>query len=1066
MRKIEKEAQAKWATSHAFELDAPGEGEEAVPEKFMATFPYPYMNGLLHLGHGFTASKAEFAVAFERMRGKRALWPFGFHCTGMPIKASADKLKKEMATYGCPPVIPSAEAEPQQQSGASKQHSKVAAKTGNVKLQWEIMRQLGISDEEIPKFADPAYWMEYFPPLTQRDLAGLGFHIDWRRSFITTDRNPFYDSFIRWQFNKLRAQDKIKFGKRHTIYSPLDGQPCLDHDRQSGEGVEPKEYTVIKLRILGFPEGDARFDAVRGATTVHLGAATLRPETMYGQTNCWVGPDIEYGAFRTSTEGELMICTPRAARNMAHQGLSAREGQVECVATFKGADLIGLPLSAPRSVNTVVYVLPMFAVSAAMGTGVVTSVPSNSPADYVALRELKEKEPLRRKFGIEDSMVLPFEPVPIIDSAAYGELSAETVVKQLGIKSQNDAVALEKAKEMVYKDDFYSGVMKVGPHAGKSIQDAKTAIREELVEEGAAFTYYEPERQVMSRSGDECVVALTDQWYLDYGEPSWRAQAELCLSRMTVYSEEVRHQFASTLNWMRQWACSRSFGLGSRMPWDPAYLIESLSDSTIYMAYYSVAHILHQGSFDGSVRPHGIAPEQMSDAVWEWIFGEESGVDAAQLAKASGITAELLERMRREFRYWYPMDLRVSGKDLVPNHLTFSIYNHVALFPEKYWPRGMRANGHLLLNSQKMSKSTGNFMTLCEALGEFGADATRLAFADAGDTVEDANFLRETANMGILRLYTQVEFCQEMMREMEAGSLRQDAGDKLFHDRVFAAEMDRAIKMAYDAYEATNYRDALKYGFFELQNARDHYRDATATSGTVGMNANLIKRFMEVQTLLLAPITPHFCEHVWGDVMKKPGSIVQARFPEIVPIQEDLLAAAHYVRQVAHNLRTVLQAERRPKKGAAREGLNAAEVFVAKCYPKWQVDAVAILRSCHDGSSFVPDDQIVAALKPLIKERANKKLIPFVMDMKNRVKAEGLSALDRSLGFDEQQVLHENVDYLAKSMGLLSLEVCPIDPTSVAAAGAEAGATDDEREALRRKETAIPGEPTVFFFEK
>lgn len=1056
MRKIEQQVQARWAADHVFEADAPAPGQ--VQEKFMATFPYPYMNGMLHLGHGFTASKAEFAVAFERMRGKRVIWPFGFHCTGMPIKASADKLKKEMELYGCPPVLPVASNEEASTSTHAK-HSKVAAKTGNVKLQWEIMRQSDIPDEEIPKFADPAYWMTYFPPLAQRDLTGLGFHIDWRRSFITTDKNPFYDSFIRWQFNKLRAQNKVKFGKRHTIFSPLDGQPCLDHDRQSGEGVDPKEYTVVKIRVDSFPKEDPRFDAVRGST-VYLGAATLRPETMYGQTNCWVGPELEYGAFKTNVEGELIVCTQRAAKNMAYQGLTAEDGKAECVAKFTGTDLVGLPLSAPNAINPIIYVLPMFSVSAAMGTGIVTSVPSNSPADYVALKELKDKEPLRRKFNIDDSMVLPFEAVPIITTSTYGDLSAEAVVKQLNIKSQNDAVALEKAKEMVYKDDFYSGVMKMGPHAGKSVQDAKTLIRDELVQAQAAFIYLEPEKQVISRSGDECVVALTDQWYIDYGEPSWRAQAELCVSKMTFYSEEVRHQFASTLDWMRQWACSRSFGLGSKLPWDPTYLIESLSDSTIYMAYYSVAHILHEGSLDGSVRPNGITPEQMTDSIWEWIFGGDSAVDSSQLANESAIDKELLERMRREFRFWYPMDLRVSGKDLVPNHLTFSIYSHVALFPEQYWPKAMRANGHLLLNSQKMSKSTGNFMTLSDALSEFGADATRLTLADAGDTVEDANFLKETANMGILRLYNLVEFYQEMMREMD--SLRQDEGSA-FHDRVFAAEMDRAIRMTYEAYEATNYRDALKYGFFELQNARDHYRDATSTNGTIGMNAGLVKRFMKVQALLLNPITPHFSEYVWSEVMKNSTLITQELFPQVDAIQGDLLAASHYMQSVAHNLRTTLQSERKPKKGTPRDGLNAAKVFVARSYPKWQVDAIAILKSCHDGQVFVPDDQIVAALKPLMKERPNKKLIPFVMDMKSRANAEGLLALDRTLVFDEQKTLQENIDYLTKSMGLFSLTVEPIDPSSVVISD---DMPAEEKEALRRQETAIPGEPSVFFFEK
>lgn len=76
-------------------------------EKFFVTFPFPYMNGRLHLGHTFSISKAEFAVRYQRLKGKKVLFPFGFHCTGMPIKACADKLKREIETYGCPPVFPS-----------------------------------------------------------------------------------------------------------------------------------------------------------------------------------------------------------------------------------------------------------------------------------------------------------------------------------------------------------------------------------------------------------------------------------------------------------------------------------------------------------------------------------------------------------------------------------------------------------------------------------------------------------------------------------------------------------------------------------------------------------------------------------------------------------------------------------------------------------------------------------------------------------------------------------------------------------------------------------------------
>ena len=74
--------------------------------------------------------------------------------------------------------------------------------------------------------------------------------VDWRRTFITTDANPFFDSFVRWQFLKLRSHGKVQYGKRYTVYSPRDGQPCMDHDRSSGEGVAPQEYTLIKMKVL------------------------------------------------------------------------------------------------------------------------------------------------------------------------------------------------------------------------------------------------------------------------------------------------------------------------------------------------------------------------------------------------------------------------------------------------------------------------------------------------------------------------------------------------------------------------------------------------------------------------------------------------------------------------------------------------------------------------------------------------------------------------------------------------------------------------------------------------
>jgi leucyl-tRNA synthetase len=76
------------------------------------------------------------------------------------------------------------------------------------------MKSIGVLESEISAFADPLHWIHHFPTVAQEDLTAFGAHIDWRRAFITTDANSFFDSFIRWQFEKLREKGKVVFGKR------------------------------------------------------------------------------------------------------------------------------------------------------------------------------------------------------------------------------------------------------------------------------------------------------------------------------------------------------------------------------------------------------------------------------------------------------------------------------------------------------------------------------------------------------------------------------------------------------------------------------------------------------------------------------------------------------------------------------------------------------------------------------------------------------------------------------------------------------------------------------------
>uniref|UniRef100_A0A8C1PNI6 Leucine--tRNA ligase, cytoplasmic n=1 Tax=Cyprinus carpio TaxID=7962 RepID=A0A8C1PNI6_CYPCA len=1003
LRKIEEEVQQKWEQEKIFEIDAPTSTEENTDKnKYFVTFPYPYMNGRLHLGHTFCLSKCEFAMGYQRLKGKRCLFPFGLHCTGMPIKACADKLKREMELYGNPPQFPEEDDEEEEQKKvtdeviikdkAKGKKSKAVAKSGSAKFQWDIMKSLGLRDDEIVKFAEAEHWLEYFPPLAVEDLKKMGLKADWRRSFITTDVNPFYDSFVRWQYITLKERKKIKFGKRYTIYSPKDGQPCMDHDRQTGEGVGPQEYTLIKMKIVEpYP---AKLSGLKGKK-VFLVAATLRPETMFGQTNCWIRPDMKYIIFETAS-GELFISTQRSARNMSYQGFTKENGVVPVIMNIMGQDILGCALSAPLTSYKTIYALPMLTIKEDKGTGVVTSVPSDAPDDIAALRDIKKKQALREKYVIQDYMVLPFEPVPIIEIPGYGNLSAPLVCDELKIQSQNDREKLAEAKEKVYLKGFYEGIMLVEGFKGQKVQDVKKPIQKMMLEKGEALVYMEPEKQVLSRSADECVVALCDQWYLDYGNEEWKKQATGVLEALETFCDETRKNFEATLAWLQEHACSRTYGLGTRLPWDEQWLIESLSDSTIYMAYYTVAHLLQGGVLNGQgPSPLGIRPEQMTREVWDYVFFKTAPFPKTDLPK------ETLQKLRREFEFWYPVDVRVSGKDLVPNHLSYYLYNHVAMWPSDSgkWPKAVRANGHLLLNSEKMSKSTGNFLNLSQAIAKFSADGMRLALADAGDTVEDANFVEAMADAGILRLFTWVEWVKEMIANQN--NLRTGPADT-FNDRVFISEMASSIIKTEQHYERMMYKEALKSGFFEFQSS----------------------------------------------------SIMKARWPTAGPVDEILIRSSQYLMDTAHDLRLRLKAYTQPAKGKKGDNKPPAKpthctIYVAKTYPPWQHSALSLLgKHYKSNNGALPDNKVIAmelGAMPELKKYM-KRAMPFVAMIKDSLEKNGPRVLDLELEFDERAVLLENIVYLTNSLELDQIDV------------AFASEADD-----KVKEECCPGKPLCVF---
>jgi leucyl-tRNA synthetase len=204
------------------------------------------------------------------------------------------------------------------------------------------------------------------------------------------------------------------------------------------------------------------------------------------------------------------------------------------------------------------------------------------------------------------------------------------------------------------------------------------------------------------------------------------------------------------------------------------------------------------------------------------------------------------------------MDLRVSAKDLIRNHLTMSLYNHAAIWKDNLEQRMCRAyfcNGYLMLNNEKMSKSTGNFMTLKECIQFYGIDASRIALADAGDSLDDANFDEKVANAAILRLYTLEEWIKNHCPKSIDFASQSTSTDPLSWDRIMDNELNRITAIVDKAYHDLKYKLVIKHGLNELSSLKEAY--LTATGGNP--NPVILFRYLKTLLVLLNPIIPHFC---------------------------------------------------------------------------------------------------------------------------------------------------------------------------------------------------------------
>ena len=784
-------------------------------EKLFLTVAFPYPSGAMHIGHGRTYTVPDVYARFKRMEGYNVLFPMAWHVTGAPVIGIADRIQR--------------------------------------KDPWTLdlyERVHGVPKETLPKLEDPEYIVKYFSTEYHEVMEEMGYSIDWRREFRTID--PTYKKFIEWQITTLHEKGLVQKGEHPVKYCPNCDNPVGDHDLLEGEGVGVNELTLLK-----FPIGDKI-----------LVTATLRPETIVGATNIWLNPDVEY--VLVNAKGENWVITKEA-----HYNLSNQIKDLDIIEEIDPNDLIGKMATNPFTGDEL-PVFPASFVSASYGSGVVFSEPADAPADYIALQDLKNNAELIAKYNLE-GIIENVHPIPVCTLKGYGEIPAADIIERLGITDQNDE-KLHEATNELYKQQHSKGkiIDSIPDFGGMKVRFAREELKEKLIEDNMATIMYDfAERPVVCRCGNNCVVKIMDdQWFMKYGNEEWTEKTLKVLEGETIIPKELKSNFEYYINWLDDWACSRKVGLGTRMPWDNQWLIEPLTDSTIYMSYYTIAKYLRD-----------MDPEDLTPAFFDKVLLDK---DSGDISVPSDKVAEI----QNEFNYWYPLDWRLSAKDLVGNHLSFLMFTHSAIYPEEKWPRGTVVFGMGLLEGNKMSSSKGNVILLKDAIRDYTADVVRLFLMASAEPWQDFDW-REKEVLGTKR---RLEWFREFAAKVE-----EVKGSKLDLSNIEEVELTRTIdlwmmsqlnehiKKSTEALEVFQTRQALQDSLFLLKKDVDHYlyRVKHLLDSQDPAITYVLSTVLEAWIRLLAPFTPHTSEELWSTYGGE-GFVSEAAWPEA---DESLMSA-------------------------------------------------------------------------------------------------------------------------------------------------------------------------------
>jgi len=897
-------------------------------EKKFITVAYPYPNSPQHIGHGRTYTIADVHSRYLRMKGFNVLFPMGFHYTGTPILGMAKRVE-----------------------------------ANDAELIEGFKTLYNVPEAKIKEFVEPVKIADYFHEEIKSGMIEMGYSIDWRREFTTID--PAYQKFIEWQFRNLKEKNLIVQGSHPVGWCPKDQNPVSQHDTLGDVEPDFTEYIVIKFDLNG----------------VKIPVATLRPETLFGVTNIWINPQVMYQKIKVNDE--IWITSPECARK-----LEFLEKKIEVIEDVLGSDFVGQSAKAPHSSDSVL-ILPASFVKSDNGTGIVMSVPAHAPFDYQALLDSKSG---KNKSINSDLLknIQNIEPISMINTEGLGNIPAKDIVEKMGISHQDDP-KLEEATKEIYSKEFYEGILanNTKQFAGKKISEAKDEIKEWITKIGSADILLElTNSPVKCRCGTECVVKLlSNQWFLDYSNKDWKQKAHSCFEGMNILPNEIRSEFDKVLDWLRERACARQHGLGTKVPWDKEWLVESLADSVIYMAFYIISKYVNKKEINGN---------DLTDEFFDYIFYGEK--DSGKIANKINITKEKLEEIRNEFLYFYPVDSRHSGRDLVPNHLTFFVLNHVALFPEENWPQEIVVNGSVLMAGKKMSKSMGNIIPLRDAVRKHGADPIRLTILISAELLQDADFNVEAIN-GIKNKL-------ESMYENSTKTKAEEIPELEPEDKWILGMLQNLALNVSQSMDKIRLREALHHILYDFDSELQWYLKRAKSKQRTNISG-ILHKILSSRVLMLSPFAPHIAEEMW-EKLGNSELASKSAWPSSVEIKFDSksIQTETLLKSIIDDINNILKVTKiSPKKII----IYTAEQWKSKAYN-------SILKNVLDGQTNV--GTIIKSLIANKETEQIKKDPDFVKKTLNDILSEPVELGKGRMNIgqiDEKQIISSELSSLVKN---------------------------------------------------